>query len=78
MKKVLKIVWRLVPWYLAFRGLYDFCGITFNRVRCMTKTDSMGEFVSTAGIDSVISETKKAAETMVSRVHSGWKWMFKK
>jgi len=78
MKEVLKIVWRLVPWYLAFRGIYIFTGMMFNRVRSTTKTESLNEYNKMNDIDTYTSDIGNAANTMVARYRAGWKWAFKK
>ena len=78
MKKVLKIVWRLVPWYLAFRGVYIFTGMMFNRVRSTTKTESLCEYNKTNDIDAYTSDIGNAANIMAARYRAGWKWALKK
>ena len=73
MKKVLKIVWRLIPWYLAFRGIYIFSGMIFNRIRSTAKTESLREYLKTNDINTYTSDLGSAANTMVARYRAGWK-----
>lgn len=78
MKKALKIVWRLIPWYLAFRDIYIFGGMMFNRIRSTTKTESLNEYNKTNDIDSYTSDLGSAANTMIARYRAGWKLALKK
>ena len=74
MKKVLKVMWRLLPWYLAIRGIYFFMGMVFNRVRYKSGANSMWELSGKEDFDSSFARIHEASDSIYSRVHSGWKW----
>jgi len=78
MKKVLKVMWRLLPWYLAIRGLWIWTGMVFNRLRHMSDTKSMWEYVGNGPFESELDDVGEAIDTLYARVNLGWKWCFGK
>ena len=78
MKKVLKITWRLLPWYLAIRGMYIYMGMVFNRVRCKSDMNSTWELIGKEDFNSSLARIHEASDSIYSRVHSGWKWYLSK
>ena len=78
MKKVLKVIWRLLPWYLAIRGLWAWTGMAFNRLRHMSDTKSMDEYVGNSSFESECDDLMNAIDTLYARVNLGWKWRFGK
>ena len=78
MKKVLKVMWRLLPWYIAIRGLYFFMGVALNRVRHKSDTNSMWELCGKEDTDSIFERIHEAVDSIYSRAHSGWKWYLNK
>lgn len=78
MKKVLKVMWRLLPWYLAIRGLWIWTGMALNRLRHMSDTKSMREYARNGLTESALDDVVDASETLYTRVDLGWKWFFSK
>ena len=78
MKKALKVMWRLLPWYLAIRGMYIYMGMMLDRVRYKSDTNSMWVFAGKEDMDSMVARINEANCLCESRARSGWKWCFGK
>ncbi len=76
LKLVLKLVAVVLPVLIIVKALWLITGVTWNRVRCMTKSDSYLELYHNDSKEWYI-ECQKATEVMKARAKAGWKWFLK-